>query len=666
MNLKATHAMSKSTLNLLLAAALLCAGAALAPAQPFGNPLAKESEASLIAILQSNAPQKDKADACLQLARVGTQAAVPALAALLPDEKLNHMARYGLETIPDASVDRALRAALGTLSGRPLVGVIGSIGVRRDAGAIEPLEKLLQNADTDVAQAAARALGKIGTAAAAGALEKTVAEVPASQRLAFCEGLFRCAETLTAAGQRDRAIAIYDRLRALPEPHQVRTGALRGAILARGPDGLPLLRESLRSPDYLLVAAAVRTAQSMPGAEVTEALTAALDQAPPDNQILMLQALGLRADPSALPAVTALAKNGSKPVRVAALRELAQIGSPAAAPFLIALLGDADREIAQTAQESLAALAGSQVDAAVMAMLDGTDTAQRVTAIDLIARRRMTSAVPALLKTAGDADSKVRAAALKRVGELATVDQLPALTDFLMQAKGAQDVEAAEQAVSAVCSKSGDPELCAAKLAGLISQAGPAQKSALVRILSTVGGPTALQAVRGAVADSDPAVHASAIRALGDWKTADAAPDLLALAKAADNPTDRQLCLRSYLTMVRNNEWPADQRLAMCRAAAGLVQSKDEKRLLLAALASVQTAQSVALIAPYLQDAESKEEATAATLGIAEKLLRGKDTQAIAALIDPLQKAAQATTNPDLAKRAQDLLSQAQKKAGKN
>ena len=126
------------------------------------------------------------------------------LAALLGDEKLAHMARYALEPIPDPAVDDALRDALGKLKGRPLVGVIGSIGVRRDAKAVEPLARLLKDADADVAQAAARALGSIGTPAAVKALEDALAGTPAANRLAFYEGLFRCAEALSARGQHGR------------------------------------------------------------------------------------------------------------------------------------------------------------------------------------------------------------------------------------------------------------------------------------------------------------------------------------------------------------------------------------------------------------------------------------------------------------------------------
>ena len=119
--------------NFVLAVALLAATAAPSVAQ----------EAKLIAVLKSGATQEEKAAACRQLARVATKQSVPALASLLGDEKLSHMARYALETIPDPSVDDALRDALGKLKGRPLLGVIGSLGVRRDAKAVDAIAKLL-------------------------------------------------------------------------------------------------------------------------------------------------------------------------------------------------------------------------------------------------------------------------------------------------------------------------------------------------------------------------------------------------------------------------------------------------------------------------------------------------------------------------------------------
>ena len=182
-------------------------------------------------MLQSDATQQEKAAACRQLARVATKEAVPTLAALLGDEKLSHMARYALETIRDPSVDDALRDAMGKLKGRPLLGVIGSLGVRRDAKAVDAMAKLLDDPDADVARPPP-APGQDRHAGGRQGPGGRAAGASAANQVAFCEGLFRCAEALSAEGQGAPSQAIYDRLRGLAQaPQQVRAAALRGAIL---------------------------------------------------------------------------------------------------------------------------------------------------------------------------------------------------------------------------------------------------------------------------------------------------------------------------------------------------------------------------------------------------------------------------------------------------
>jgi HEAT repeat protein len=151
----------------------------------------------------------------------------------LGDEKLSHLARYALEPNPDPAVDEALRAALKKLKGRALVGVIGSLGIRRDQKAVEPISAFLKDADPVVAQAAARSLGRIGVAPAAQALQKNVDVSSPALRLAVSEGLFRCAEHLVADGKTAEALVIYDRLNRPNSPVQVRASAVRKARALR-------------------------------------------------------------------------------------------------------------------------------------------------------------------------------------------------------------------------------------------------------------------------------------------------------------------------------------------------------------------------------------------------------------------------------------------------
>jgi HEAT repeat protein len=655
--------MSTLKLNSLRIALLLCVAASPVLAAN-AESAAQPNVDKLIAVLKSEAPQKDKADACRELARIGTKDAVASLAALLGDEKLSHMARYGLETIPDSSVDSALREALGRLHGRPLVGVIGSIGVRRDAAAVKPLAGLLDDADPDVAQAAARSLGKIATSNAAQALEAALPQAPAPNQLAFCEGLLRCAEAFWANRNVRQATAIYDRLRARQVAHQVRTAALRGAVLTRGQRGLPLLLEAMHGSDFSLFATAARISQELPGSRVTLALASELEKPSADRQILLIQTLGRRGDTGALPAFFNAARKCEKPVRIAAIRGLAELGSPAAVPVLTELMDDADHEIAQVAQESLAGLQGKEVDAAVLSMLGRAEPDKRVAAIELIARRRMTAAVPDLLKATQDAEPRVRSAAFRRVGGLAGAGELPALLDLLGGTKSAEDLDAAEQSLTTLCGRSADGAACVEKIAARLAQAPPAQKCALLRVVASVGDTAALKCVRKAVSQTDAEVHAAAIRALAGWNTPEAAPDLLELAGSAATPTDKLLCLRGYLGFAGHSDVPGPERLAMCRKAAGLVQSNDEKKLLLAALGSIQSAESLALIQPYLDDAGVRDEAGNATVGIAAGILQGGQAAKLAGkLIEPLEKVAQVTTNAQLAGRAKTVLEQARAKA---
>jgi len=120
--------------------------------------------AGLGEVLESDAAYDAKFFACRQLALVGTEQQVPALAELLVDEKMSQMARYALARIPGEAADRALLDALEQTDGRNQLGMINTLGRRRCRAAVATLTDFVRRQPEPVATEAARALGRIGTA----------------------------------------------------------------------------------------------------------------------------------------------------------------------------------------------------------------------------------------------------------------------------------------------------------------------------------------------------------------------------------------------------------------------------------------------------------------------------------------------------------------------
>ena len=191
---------------------------------------------------------------------------MPELAKLLADEQLASWARIALEAIPGPAADEALRKAPDSLKGKLLVGTINSIGVRRDAGAVDPLTAPLEGPGRR--RRLGRGRGAWDASATPPRPRRCGNRWPARAkpvRSAVAEGCILCAERLLADGKTAEAAEIYDEVRKADVPKQRDLEATRGAILARKTDGIPLLIEQLRSPDKGLFQIGLSTARELPG-----------------------------------------------------------------------------------------------------------------------------------------------------------------------------------------------------------------------------------------------------------------------------------------------------------------------------------------------------------------------------------------------------------------
>ncbi|MBN2475428.1 MAG: HEAT repeat domain-containing protein [Pirellulales bacterium] len=629
----------------MCAALIAAVVAAVAATHPGPAQAAEPAEGQLIDVLTSDAPRAEKAITCKRLAVWGTKDAVPALAALLPDEELTSWARIALEVIPGPEADAALREAMGKTQGRVLIGVINSIGVRRDAGAVDALAGRLQDADAGVASAAAVALGHIGNAAATRILKQSLPDAPPAVRSAVAEGCILCAEKLLAEDKAQEAAALYDLVRKTDLPKQRIVEATRGAILARRSAGVPLLIEQLRSDDRSLLQIGLSTARELPGNEVAEALVAELKQAPPDRAALILLAMADRGDRAALPAVMEAAKDGTPRARIAAIGVLERLGDVSCVPTLLEIATGADEDVAEAARGTLANLPGRQVDADLAARLPEAEGATRRLLIELVGQRRI-DATDALLSAADDPDAEIRAAALLALGETVGADNLAVLITRVAGPEKPEDARPARQALRAACIRMPDREACAARLVAAMPEAPLSAQCTMLEILGAMGGSKALEAIGAAAKDASPELQDTASRLLGEWMDVDASPVLLDLAKTAPEEKYKIRAVRGYIRLVRQFTVPDQQRAEMCRAVLAVAERDAEKKLVLEVMQRYPSLDMLRLAVDLAKAADAagapaaKAEAAAVSLAIAQKIGgRSGDVQKLLAQVghDPVK-----------------------------
>ena len=588
------------------------------PARSDDRTASPEKEKALIAVLRSDAFPAEKAIVCKKLAIDGSSDAVPDLAKLLSDPQLSSWARIALEAIPGKDADEALRGAAESLDGKLLVGTINSIGFRRDAKAVEMLTKRLQDKNAEVASAAAGALGRIGDDAATLALRQALATAPADVRSAIAEGCVLCAERLHVAGKSEAATEIYDEIRTADVPKQRVIEATRGAILARNQEGVPLLLKTLRSPDEKFFQIALSTIREFPGSEVDQAVAEELTSATAHRAALMVQAMADRTDTVVLAEVLKAASQGDKQVRISAIDALRRVGDQSCLTVLLKTANEDDANLANAARETLTGLPGMNVDAQIVARLAGAEGKSYALLLRLIGQRRI-EAVEDLVEALDDNDPAIRSAALFALGETVNLKRLSILISQVVSPKHPEDAAQAQQALKTASIRMPDRQQCTKKLVSAMNHS-PSTKSILLEMVGAVGGSNALKTLADAAKSVDPEHQDISTRLLGKWNSVDAAPVLLDLAKTAPSQKYQIRALRGYIGIARKFPMTEQQRVEMCGAAMDAASRTEEQRLVLDVRKIHPSKESLNLAVKAQQIPELKEEATAASEFIAQKL----------------------------------------------
>ncbi len=570
------------------------------------------TEDELIAVLRSDAGWPEKQEACRMLRRIGTAASVPALAELLGDERLSHMARFALEPMACPEAGAALRDALATAPDGPRTGIIISLGARRDAEAVPLLAPLLKAENPEVAGAAMGALGRIATAEAAQALREAVPQSPESLQNALGEALLATGQYLAAADERGLASAIFTDLQTPEWPKHVRMGAFYESTLAEPRKSPARLLAALGGDEPALRDMAAQIISETDGKKTTRRYARALPKLPEGGQVALLRGLAGRGDDAARDAVLNAVDSESEAVSLAALEALGAVGHPEDVPLLVGLLR-ADEPVAAAASDSLLRL--PDAEAAMARALPEAAPKARAALLMLLAERGAPQAVPLSVERTGDPEPEVQIAALRVLERLGEQDELATVLG-VVKSGGNEDVRAgAAKALNALCGRLGGDAL--SPVLAAMPDADTAAQIAMLRALGRIGTPKALEAAVGAIGYPDAEISDEAIQVLAAWPSQDAAPHLLVLARD-DTPRKHDAGLRGYVRLARGQAEPA-RKAEMLSEAMELARAKEEKWLVLAAWGTLHTRAALDAVVPSLDDPEVRNEAASALITIAQE-----------------------------------------------
>lgn len=585
-------------------------------------------ESQLIAVLQSNADVPAKAAACQQLRLHGTAASVPALAALLTQDRLGQAARYALEGMALPEADAALRDALGQTSGLLKAGIVDSLGWRRDQAALPLLLPLLSDANEAIVVATAKALGRIGGDSAVKALEQAWPTAATPVRSAIGEALLQRAEKRLAATDAAGAATIYRELLEPTTPAPVRLAAWRG-VVAGEDHRAELLADALKATDRNLQSAALGLVRELNDEQVITALMKQWPDLPPVAQLAVLDArlkLGGNTTPTAIRA----SHSPHLAVRVRAWEALADLGSLASIPAMARAAAHGDDPERAAARDALARIRGKGISEALVAGLEDSHPEEQAELLRALGRRGDSSVAGVLLQYAQTGPAMVRSSALNSLAVLAVPDTLNPLLKLAATTNEESDRDAILQALYAVCQANPDKEQTTREVNSVLAQLPTEQQSRLLPVLAELGTANARQTLDRLARGSDLDAAKEAVRVLTPWPDATPATDLLSLAATSRDSSLRALALRGAITTAGLRE-DARARFELLRQAMSLATDPAEKKLVLGQLSQIHTREALDVALACLQEPPLVNEAALAAISIVEPL--AQDDPALANVV---------------------------------
>jgi HEAT repeat protein len=575
-----------------------------------------------------------------QLRYAGRQESLTPLVRFLNDDRLCEPAALAMQTIGGAAGSRFLEA-LPNAGWKPRFTIIRALGETKTVAAVPLLLEETKNSDPWRVNAGLQALAAIGDARAEATLRAVLTQ-PAGARTAGLHRLIAFADRRVALGDGTAGAQIAaDVLAATTSPDEQAPHVAALDILARvnGEKALDQLFTAFAETSAAVQGGVLGIMNRIPGAAVTARCVNQLVQAPPPARMRLLEMLGDRKDASALPAVVGAMNDADAGVRGAAINAVVKLDPAKSVPALLERLTKSDEPAdVQAVRDGLTRIPAAHVAAPAAATLAKAGPRGAVALLDLLGAMKVPVPSAPVLAMTKDDRAPVRGAAIKALGAVLQPPEAAALVDLVVKGKSDGERALAIKSLASVEERNPDREARSAMLIERLATAIPAEKPDLLKALARCGGREALRVVSANGKSKDTDTREAALRAMTEWTSMEAFDSLIVLARSKEKLPLRVLALRSCVRLVEAYPCSAVTAVRYHERTLAAAERPEEKRLVLGALANINSPDALRLLAPYIPDDSLGLEAAMASWKIAKRQDDPVSAEAVRRIIEPQLK----------------------------
>jgi len=594
---------------------------------------------SLIKALKLLKEKQAKAFIISQLQLFGKREIVSPLTSYLFNPKLCEPAARALLSLKSKKAEKAFIKSLDSLTGDRRITIIRALGELQSKKAVKKIKPFVSSEDKVLRRVSLSALANIGDPTCLSLLGRMRIRSSAYERskapLVYLLYIRRLAESGYKKLGWDICRDLIKNYTAGDEG-QIQCGALDLLVEIAGEQALDDLLEAVESPNRAFRKKALDLAVDVYQEDMGEIWIQKIEEVNPEKRTEILDMLGRTGDKSLLDFFRKKLHSEHQVVRMAAVIPLSRWGKEEVINDLFELLQSNREEEIRIVKQALNGFKAESVIPWIRRGFKEMPLNARIALIQVISNKKAFDCADLVLSQIKSSEEDLRRAALSHLERVVDENDVCTIITLLKEAQDPREILWLQKALEKACKFISDPEKRAEKVLAALEEAEGSEKTVFLRPLSETGGNKALEAVLENLEKEDPEISKEAFYTLVQWKSIEAADELLELGKKAQDKKQRYLSLRAYIQLVTSSELDDKNKLDMLMEAKAVPKETDEEKLFLSGLGKIKTLDSMEQAEEFLYNGELRESAARIITQIAmpEPMKRGLSGGRVVCLLE--------------------------------